>query len=307
MCWRRRLSFLHFFEQRGQRGIEDGLEGECEGKTPVAYSLTELDGNCIALKSHAWTFPGPTPSPSKLPILSKLPVRSASLLQGDLPPSVEAPVASLPAAPAEASSPEHDLDFSEPPRVPLDETGRASPGRYIHSAPLHNVLEEEQEEKFTLINSNYHSLSTYHACNRAVFLLASLCTRTQEPFRDIFFRRYADLYTSFKWPLPMYISQHPYIIPLFGDILDTLTDTNLQCHSLLAFISRSVSLFLANCPSLNSNDFVGTSRQTGDSLLERLLQRQFLPHRCSSPCDLTVQHTYYYHDCSLAYASSRDP
>ncbi|KAJ3990777.1 hypothetical protein F5050DRAFT_1716627, partial [Lentinula boryana] len=28
-----------------------------------------------------------------------------------------------------------------------DDTGRASPGRYIHGAPLHNVLEEEEEEE----------------------------------------------------------------------------------------------------------------------------------------------------------------
>lgn len=27
------------------------------------------------------------------------------------------------------------------------DAGRASPGRYIHGAPLHNVLEEEEEEE----------------------------------------------------------------------------------------------------------------------------------------------------------------
>ena len=98
----------------------------------------------------------PPVSPAGSSVPSKLPIRSSSLTQRDLPPSTEAPLAHLPAAPVEPSGLEHstteheaerDSDLEEPLRVPLDETGRASPGRYIHGAPLHNVLEEEEEEE----------------------------------------------------------------------------------------------------------------------------------------------------------------
>jgi len=34
---------------------------------------------------------------------------------------------------------------NEPPCIVLEETGRGSPARYKHGAPLHNVLEEEEE------------------------------------------------------------------------------------------------------------------------------------------------------------------
>ena len=93
--------------------------------------------------------------PSKLPIPAKPPIRSSSLPQRDVPPSVEAPITPLPTVPVEPSSPEspspeHEIErdsgLEDPPRVPLDETGRSSPGRYVHGAPLHNVLEEEEEE-----------------------------------------------------------------------------------------------------------------------------------------------------------------
>ena len=36
-------------------------------------------------------------------------------------------------------------DYVEPPNVDFDH-GRDSPFRYIHGAPLHNVVEEEEEE-----------------------------------------------------------------------------------------------------------------------------------------------------------------
>jgi len=37
-------------------------------------------------------------------------------------------------------------DYVEPPNFEFDH-GRESPHRYIHSAPLHNVVEEEEEEQ----------------------------------------------------------------------------------------------------------------------------------------------------------------
>jgi len=36
-------------------------------------------------------------------------------------------------------------DYVEPPNLDFDH-GRDSPFRYIHGAPLHNVVEEEEEE-----------------------------------------------------------------------------------------------------------------------------------------------------------------
>jgi len=35
--------------------------------------------------------------------------------------------------------------FMEPPNFEFD-SGRESPYRYVHGAPLHNVVEEEEEE-----------------------------------------------------------------------------------------------------------------------------------------------------------------
>ena len=82
---------------------------------------------------------------------SKLPVRSSSLpLKDDLPESligVSAPSpSSSPSPPPSELEHEPALELGEPSRVALEETGRSSPGRYIHGAPLHNVLEEEEED-----------------------------------------------------------------------------------------------------------------------------------------------------------------
>jgi hypothetical protein len=90
----------------------------------------------------------PTPASSTL---SKLPVRSSSLPSTDTLPKppieVSAPSPSpSPSPPPSESEHEPAPDPGEPPRVPLEETGRASPGRYIHGAPLHNVVEEEEED-----------------------------------------------------------------------------------------------------------------------------------------------------------------
>jgi len=38
------------------------------------------------------------------------------------------------------------LNLGELLRVALEDTGCSSPGRYVHSAPLHNVLEEQKED-----------------------------------------------------------------------------------------------------------------------------------------------------------------
>lgn len=86
----------------------------------------------------------PSQVPSPIPP-SRLPVRAASLAK-EGPASPAPPV--QPAAPSpKASPPQLSLDVIDiPPRVPVDESGRSSPARYVHGAPLHNVLEEEEEE-----------------------------------------------------------------------------------------------------------------------------------------------------------------
>ena len=39
------------------------------------------------------------------------------------------------------------LDPLDPPTFGLDALSRASPLRYVHGAPLHNVIEAEEEEE----------------------------------------------------------------------------------------------------------------------------------------------------------------
>ncbi|PPQ99370.1 hypothetical protein CVT24_009200 [Panaeolus cyanescens] len=67
---------------------------------------------------------------------SRLPVRTASL------PKEPAPVPS----PKVSPQPSPEPVLMDLPRIPLEETGRSSPARYVHGAPLHNVVEEEEEE-----------------------------------------------------------------------------------------------------------------------------------------------------------------
>lgn len=89
-------------------------------------------------------------------IPSKLPVWSASLpsKNAELPPTppvrVPSPdyvTVSDPTGNGEAE-PEPEADYLSLPDSDLlfSDSGRNSPGRYIHGAPLHNVLEEEEEE-----------------------------------------------------------------------------------------------------------------------------------------------------------------
>ncbi|KAJ7751088.1 hypothetical protein B0H16DRAFT_1548842 [Mycena metata] len=92
-------------------------------------------------------------APSRLPV--RVPARDApapslSLNMAKPPPLPKTPPAAVPAplpktriqAPATKSSP----PLLDPPPPPLSpDSGRASPARYVHGAPLHNVLEEEEE------------------------------------------------------------------------------------------------------------------------------------------------------------------
>ncbi|EGN97329.1 hypothetical protein SERLA73DRAFT_169698 [Serpula lacrymans var. lacrymans S7.3] len=93
---------------------------------------------------------------------SRLPVRSTSMQTKDklppLPPVTKDGSSPPPPPPQPESEPTPEVEetaeagqepavVDPPPPLPvLTETGRESPGRYIHGAPLHNVLEEEEEE-----------------------------------------------------------------------------------------------------------------------------------------------------------------
>ncbi|KAG2018613.1 hypothetical protein CC2G_008031 [Coprinopsis cinerea AmutBmut pab1-1] len=86
--------------------------------------------------------------------VSRLPVRTASLQRGEQPagPVPVAPAATL--APTLTPSPSPSPKNSPPeaagyplPTVSLEDPGRISPGRYVHGAPLHNVMEEPEEEE----------------------------------------------------------------------------------------------------------------------------------------------------------------
>ena len=78
-------------------------------------------------------------APSRLPRLTPLQNENLILPQPQVQPTTTSPQPSPKPSPQETSL----IDL---PHVPLDETGRSSPGRYVHGAPLHNVLEEEEEE-----------------------------------------------------------------------------------------------------------------------------------------------------------------
>jgi len=70
------------------------------------------------------------------PKASRLPVRQAS---SGLPTS---PAATLPEPRLQETTPSPPLPVEDP----IDRLLNPSPGRYIHGAPLHNVMEEESEE-----------------------------------------------------------------------------------------------------------------------------------------------------------------
>ncbi|KAF4622115.1 hypothetical protein D9613_009300 [Agrocybe pediades] len=97
------------------------------------------------------TPPKPASPPNAVPIIvaplppSRLPVRTASLAK-DAIPLPHPPILAAPATASPKISPPQ-MTTIDLPRIPLEETGRASPGRYQHGAPLHNVIEEEEEEE----------------------------------------------------------------------------------------------------------------------------------------------------------------
>lgn len=91
-------------------------------------------------------------TPSKIPVQSSpLPSKNVELPPvsptARIPSPVSVPECDPPEIGDEAES-ESGVDYLSPPEPDLfAESGRNSPGRYIHGAPLHNVMEEEEEEE----------------------------------------------------------------------------------------------------------------------------------------------------------------
>ncbi|KAF5387584.1 hypothetical protein D9757_006610 [Collybiopsis confluens] len=120
------------------------------------------------------TSPTPSPAPSRIPVKTGLPAVPSPASSAPTPSSKSPPLSlpTSPAAPVPAAKPpskrntenstigiNSELDDDEddtsaevnmeeliPPKLGGDDGGRGSPARYIHGAPLHNVLEEEEEE-----------------------------------------------------------------------------------------------------------------------------------------------------------------
>ena len=82
---------------------------------------------------------------------SRLPVRSTSLGKDTttlpLPQIPQIPLLTVPTPTPKVSPKPSPLEpeLTDLARLPLEDTGRNSPARYIHGAPLHNVIEEEEE------------------------------------------------------------------------------------------------------------------------------------------------------------------
>ncbi|KAJ7209450.1 hypothetical protein B0H12DRAFT_1330088 [Mycena haematopus] len=97
--------------------------------------------------------PSPVPAPSRLPVRAvpppaPAPAPSPAPPKSPAPATVPTAAPTSPPAPALPKSPLPLLDpgaIVPPPPIVVD-SGRASPARYVHGAPLHNVLEEEEEE-----------------------------------------------------------------------------------------------------------------------------------------------------------------
>ncbi|KAF5343677.1 hypothetical protein D9758_014682 [Tetrapyrgos nigripes] len=90
------------------------------------------------------------PPPSRIPLRRDADTSpSASSSPSPAPqPAAPTPRRPMPETPKpKPAEPDTPPEALEPPKMMIeDQSGRASPGRYIHGAPLHNVMEEEEEE-----------------------------------------------------------------------------------------------------------------------------------------------------------------
>ncbi|KAJ7196677.1 hypothetical protein GGX14DRAFT_526692 [Mycena pura] len=118
-------ALIDMFREREQQQ-RAGSPGKPVGPVPPSR---------LPVRTAAAPLPTP-PAPKTMP----LPAPPAAPLPKP-PASAPAP-APAPVSPPKSSPPQLDT----PPVDPLVETGRASPARYVHGAPLHNVVEESEEE-----------------------------------------------------------------------------------------------------------------------------------------------------------------
>ncbi|TFK24469.1 hypothetical protein FA15DRAFT_655895 [Coprinopsis marcescibilis] len=122
--------------------IEKSPSGEGKGPTSKTAALIEM----YREKERSSTVPVTAPlNVVPIPVaplnVSRLPVRTASL-----PAAPKAPAAVV-ATPSPTPSPKASPPEVLPVLVPAGEDpGRVSPARYVHGAPLHNVIEEEEED-----------------------------------------------------------------------------------------------------------------------------------------------------------------
>jgi len=135
------------------KSIVQGIDQSPEMKSPPNTILSTTGSRTAALiemyreREKGGTMPAkssPNTSPVAPLVSSRLPVRTSSLTKDPAPPviAVTIPPQSTP-PPPKTSSPDPEGRNTD---VPLDESDRSSPGRYVHGAPLHNVLEEEEED-----------------------------------------------------------------------------------------------------------------------------------------------------------------
>ncbi|KIY74238.1 hypothetical protein CYLTODRAFT_448003 [Cylindrobasidium torrendii FP15055 ss-10] len=141
---------------------DEAEEEEEEEPKPTTRRLTYFDlhpdrrpGGAAAQPSSEVRQPEPTsPAPSTPEIAAPVPSRSktASLIDLYREKEKAASPGSSPVAAAKSVLPvvktppqAEPIDILPPPPL-IPDAGRESPARYVHGAPLHNVLEEEEEE-----------------------------------------------------------------------------------------------------------------------------------------------------------------
>jgi hypothetical protein len=133
-------SLIEMYRQREQQGTQ----GSSSSRTPAPLVIPR----------------GPLPKPQQQqpPVIPSTSLASSSSSQLPTPPSRlpvrsdSVPKASSPVSDISTTTSPSDLyddeSLPEPPKVSgTMHSGLDSPGRYVHGAPLHNVIEEEEEEE----------------------------------------------------------------------------------------------------------------------------------------------------------------
>jgi hypothetical protein len=134
--------------------IVSANDGEGSGSSNASTSKPQIQSKTAALiemyRERERALPAqpvvviPAASPATIYIPpaiqpSRLPVRALP------PPPKETTLPTIPTSSTSAVPP-LEIPPVDPSRAVLEESGRGSPIRYVHGAPLHNVLEEEEEE-----------------------------------------------------------------------------------------------------------------------------------------------------------------